>query len=74
MLTKLHSQKKVTFWEKSTANFAVYLLLFEDYICRFPKKLASHNSMQKKDDNVGNKTANKGERQRKKESERERSK
>ena len=74
MLTKLHSQKKVTFWEKSTANFAVYLLLFEDYICRFPKTLASHNSMQKKDDKAGNKTANKGERQRKKESERERSK
>ena len=24
--------------------------LFEDYICPFPKKLASHNSMQKKED------------------------
>ena len=34
--------------------------------CPFPKKLASHNSMQKKDDKVGNKTANKQERQREK--------
>ena len=25
--------------------FAVYLILFEDYICPFPKKLASHNSI-----------------------------
>ena len=58
--------KKVTFWGKSTANFNVYLLLFEDYICPFPKKLASHNSMQKKDNKVGNKTANKEEGQRKK--------
>ena len=38
-------------------------------MCPFPKKLASHNSMQKKDDKVGNKTANK---EGKKESERER--
>ena len=28
-------------------------------ICPFPEKLASHNSMQNKDDKVGNKTANK---------------
>ena len=42
------------------------MLLFEDLICPFAKKLASHNSMQKKDDKVGNKTANKQERQRKK--------
>ena len=64
MLTKLHSQKKVTFWGKIhlTANFAVYLLLFENYICPFPKKLARHNSTQKKDHKAGNKTANKGER------------
>ena len=45
--------------KKSTANFAVYILLFENYICPFRKKLASPNSMQKKDDKVGNKTANK---------------
>ena len=42
--------------KKSTANFAVYMLLFENYICPFRKKLASPNSMQKKDDKVGNKT------------------
>ena len=38
------------------------VLHFEDQICPFPKKLASHNSTQKKDDKVGNKTANKEER------------
>ena len=53
--------------EKSTANFAaVYILLFENLICPFPKNLASHNSMQKKDYKVGNKIAYKEERQRKK--------
>ena len=40
-------------------------------MCPFPKKLASHNSMQKKDDKMGNKTANK---EGKTESKRERSK
>ena len=50
------------------------MLLFENQICPFPKKLASNNSMQKKDAKVGNKTAYKTERQRKKESGRERSK
>ena len=56
------------------AHFAVYIQLFENYICPFPKKLASHNSMQKKkDDKVGNKTTNKEGREGKKESERERS-
>ena len=35
-------------------------------ICPFPKKLASHNSTQNKDDMVGNKTANRQERQKKK--------
>ena len=50
----------VTFWGKTHCQFPVYILLFEDYlICLFPKKLASHNSMQNKDDKVGNKTANK---------------
>ena len=59
--------KKVTFWGKSTANFTVYLLLFEDHICPFPKKLASHNSMQiRKTIMWANKTANKEEGLRKK--------
>ena len=40
-------------------------------ICPFPKRLASHNSIQNKDDKVGNKTANKQERQRKKKRARE---
>ena len=39
-----------------------------------PFLLASHNSMQKKDDKVGNKTTNKEKKEGKKESERERSK
>ena len=56
------------------AHFAAYIQLFENYICPFPKKLASHNSMQKKDDKVGNKTTNKEGREGKKESEGERSK
>ena len=38
---------------------------FYDY-CPFSKKLANHNSMQKKEDKVGHKTANKEEKQRKK--------
>lgn len=66
-----YSHKKVTFWGKSTANFAVYLLILEDqFFFHFAKKLAIHNSMQKKDNKVGNKTAYKEERQN--ESERER--
>ena len=57
--------ERVTFTKKGNkANFAVYILLF-------PEKLASHNSMQKKDDKVGN---NKGGKEGKKESERERPK
>ena len=39
------SQKKYHFEEKSTANFVVYLLRFDGYICHFPEKLASQNSM-----------------------------
>ena len=39
---------------------------FDDYICPFPKKLASHNSMRKKDRKAGNKTANKEERKKEK--------
>ena len=56
------------------AHFAAYIQIFENYICPFPKKLASHNSMQKKDHKVGNKTINKEGREGKKESEGERSK
>ena len=60
------------FGEESIANFrSVYILLFENKISPFPKTLASHNSMQKKDDKVGNKTTNKeGEKQKKSERER----
>ena len=57
------------------AHFAAYIQLFENYICPFPKKLATHNSMQKKkDQKKGNKTTNKEGREGKKESEGERSK
>ena len=49
------------------------MLLFENYF-PFPKKLTSHSPIQKKDVKMGSKTANKEERQRKKEGERERSK
>ena len=38
--------------DKITANFAIHYSL----IYPFPRKLASHNSMRKKDDKVGNKT------------------
>lgn len=48
---------QVAFWGKSTANFAIYLLLFVGEICTFPKTLTSHNSLQKQDDEVDNKTA-----------------
>ena len=67
-----YSHKKVTFWGKSTASFAVYLTTLgrSNLFFHFAKKLASHNSMQKKDNKVGNKTACKEERQN--ESERER--
>ena len=67
-----YSHKKVTFWGKSTASFAVYLTTLGRSILfsHFAKKLASHNSMQKKDNKVDNKTAYKEERQN--ESERER--
>ena len=44
--------KKVTFWGKIHCRFQIYSLK----ICTFPKKFASHNSMRKKDDKVGNKT------------------
>ena len=57
--------------EKSTADFALNILLFENYICPLPKKLASQNSLQEKDDKVGNKTVNIEERQRKRKRARE---
>ena len=69
-IDELHSQEKEHFGEKSTANFAVYLLLFEDKICSFPKNC--QNSMQKKEDKVGSKTPYKEERQGKKENDRNR--
>jgi len=59
------------FGEKSTANFAAYILLFENYTCPFPKKLASHISMQKTGDKVDNKTNNKEGKEGKKDGERE---
>ena len=64
-LTELHSQKKVTFSGTIHCQFLCLPTTLWRLICPFPKKLASHNSIQKKDDKVGNKTANKDERQRK---------
>ena len=48
----------------SVLYFAVYLILFEDYICPFPKKLAQFHA--NLNDKVGKKTANEEERERKK--------
>ena len=39
---------------KSTANFAHHLLFFPKNIFPYPRRLASHNSMVKKDDKIGN--------------------
>lgn len=36
------------FGEKSTANFAIDLLLFADLFCPLPGKLASHSSTERK--------------------------
>ena len=47
----------------SVLYFAVYLILFEDSICPFPKKPQFHAKL---NDKVGKKTANEEERQRKK--------
>ena len=66
ILSELHSLKKVTFWGKIHCQFRCLHTTLWRLICLFHKKLASHNSMQNKDDKVGNKTANKQERQRKK--------
>ena len=67
ILSELHSLKKVTFWGKIHCQFRCLHTTLWRLICPgFPKKLASHNSMQNKDDKVGNKTANKQERQREK--------
>jgi len=55
--------------KKSTANFAVclllYIVLLEGKICPFTKKLASHTSMQKKEDKVSNKKKGKKKKQKK---------
>ena len=52
---------KVTFWGKNP--LPVSLFTYYSLSCPFPKKLASHNLVLNKDDKVGNKTANKQERQ-----------
>ena len=65
ILSELHSLKKVTFCGKIHCQFRCTLARWR-LICPFPKKLASHNSMQNKDNKVGNKTATKQERQREK--------
>ena len=64
ILSELHLLKKVTFWGKIHCRFCCLHTTLWRLICPFPKKLASHNSMQNKDDKVGNKTANKQGRQR----------
>ena len=59
ILIELHSQNKVTFSGKIHCQFLWLSTTLWRLICPFPNKLASHNSIQKKDDKVGNKTANK---------------
>ena len=59
ILIELHSQNKVTFSVKIPCQFLCLPTTLWRLICPFPNKLASHNSIQKKDDKVGNKTANK---------------
>lgn len=46
------------FWTKSTANFGDHLPFFPKHIFPYPRRLASHNSMVKKDDKMGNKSRN----------------
>ena len=59
ILIELHSQNKVTFSVKIPCQFLCLPTTLWRLISPFPNKLASHNSIQKKDDKVGNKTANK---------------
>ena len=46
----------LTFWAKTTANFAIHLLLFPGKLFSFLQKLAHHNSIGMKDYEVGNET------------------
>ena len=59
ILIELHSQNKVTFSVKIHCQCLCLPTTLWRLICPFPNKLASHNSIQKKDDKVGNKAANK---------------
>ena len=59
ILIELHSQNKVTFSVKIHCQFLCLPTTLWRLICPFPNKLASHNSIQRKDDKVGNKTAHK---------------
>ena len=66
-LHSLRKLRKVTFWEKIHLQFSCLpALIFEFY-----KKIASLNSMQKKEDKVGNETVYKEGRQRQKYRERD---
>ena len=58
LYAKTHWLKKMTenLGTKSTANFAHHLLFFPKNIFPYPRRLASHNSMVKKDDKMGNKS------------------
>ena len=70
ILDILKNPVKITLTKKgnSLGNNPLPVSLFTYYSLSspFPKKLASHNFVLSKDDKVGNKTANKQERQRKK--------
>ena len=59
ILIEFYSQNKVTFSVKIHCQFLCLRTSLWRLISPFPNKLASHNSIQKKDDKVGNKTANK---------------
>ena len=59
--------KKVTFWGKIHHHSLFTYYSLKIIFVPFLKQLARQNSMQKKDDKVGNKTANNEERQRTKE-------
>ena len=62
-----YRQKTKQHWgKKSTANFAIYLLLINRSLPLLEKK-ASQNFMRKKDDKVGNKNGNKKGKEREKE-------
>ena len=62
----LTKKGNINFWGEINCQFRCLHTTLWRLICPFPKTLASQNSMQNKDDKVGNKTDNKQERQRKK--------